>query len=359
MRYLFVALLLAAACPASAHGQQGHTAAQPGKFPLLQRGTFQEIRNPLEAIFAFYLDGANLAIDRGPSEAAAEQAINDFNKKREEQAEKVSKDEKSGIETLFLMPIAEAGLQFAEAESGVPGACTYRFNGEKLSGTLMIQGKYARMTLEEMDGSGRTLDFGDDGAGSLHIQVSHPNGDLVLLRQARRGHCAFAVILGDRTAGGAGDSFREVFRKHRKEMEELVLPTLAHHGVEVLPTPRNPRVRSTVLKLLARTPETVARGRALLDDLESPEFAARQKARRLLSEKFEAYQDLVAERLENNPSLELRTQLKKIVSENLATARVGQAVAAMELLKDVRYLVHCWTNLPPRRPTGLPAASKH
>lgn len=122
-------------------------------------------------------------------------------------------------------------------------------------------------------------------------------------------------------------------------MEELVLPTLAHHGAEVLPTPRNPRVRSTVLKLLARTQDTVARGRALLDDLESPEFAARQKARRMLSEKFEAYQDLIAERLENNPSLELRTQLKKIVSENLATARVGQAVAAMELLKDVRYLI--------------------
>lgn len=67
-------------------------------------------------------------------------------------------------------------------------------------------------------------------------------------------------------------------------------------------------------------------------------FAARQQARRLLSEKFETYQELIEERLQGKPSLEMQAQLRKIVSENLEAARVGQAVAAMDLLK-VRYLV--------------------
>lgn len=312
---------------------------RPDTSPLLKKGLLQEIRKPLETIFAFHLDGTNLKIDRNRWEAAGREQLKGAKDKKDKEEEPRNADEESGIEIVFLLQIESAGGLGGSSSSSGGGRRTYSFSGEKLMGRLHVQDQSVRMNLEEAETPRRTLEYADDGNGNLHIQVAHPDGDMVLFKQSQRGRCVVVAVIDSQVVAATGDCFLDVYRKHRREMDELVLPVLAHFGAEVLPPRQSPRVRQVVHKLLARTPETLAAGRKLLDDLDGGEFAARQQSRRLLSQKFETYQDLIEERLQGKPSLEIQAQLKKIVAENLEAARVGQAVAAMELLKDGRYLV--------------------
>lgn len=307
--------------------------------PLFKKGLLQEIRKPLETIFAFYLDGPNLKIDRTRWEAAGREELKGVKDPKDKKDEPRNADEESGIEVVFLLQIESAGGLGGSSSSSGGGKRTYSFSGEKLMGRLHVQDQSVRMNLEETEAPRRTLEYADDGNGNLHLQVAHPDGDLVLFKQAQCGRCVVVAILDGQVMAAAGDSFLEVYRKQRRAMDDVVLPALAHFGAELLPPPQSPRVLQAVQKLLARTSETLAAGRQLLDDLDGGEFAARQRARRLLSEKFETYQDLIEERLQGKPSLEMQAQLKKIVTENMGAARVGQAVAAMGLLIDARYLV--------------------
>lgn len=252
MKRLLVGLVLVTACTAPANGQSNDR-AKPDKSPLLHKGLLQEIRKPLESIFAFHLDGANLKIDRNRWERAAREGSKDKDNKKDK--EQPDADEETGIEILFLFQIEQAGGLGGSGSSSGGGKRTYSFNGEKLSGRLHVQDQIVRMNLEEAEAPRRTLEYTDDGNGNLRIQVSHPDGDMVLLNQTQSGRCVVVALIDGRLVAATGDSFLDVYRKHRKEMDELVLPVLAHFGAEVLPPPQSPQVRQAVQKLLTRTPE--------------------------------------------------------------------------------------------------------
>jgi hypothetical protein len=184
------------------------------------------------------------------------------------------------------------------------------------------------------------LEFSDDGRGGFRIQLTHPDGDLILLHQPRnRSFTAVALVAGQLFAGH-GKSFLTFFRQHQQQTTTHVLPALAEFGIYPILSPHTPKVRKAVLAALLRKPEALAEGKRLLADLDSEQFAARENASQLLSERFEIYKDLIQDKLQDKSiSLEVQTRLQSILAKHPDSHRVGQTVAALNLMDDAGYLV--------------------
>jgi hypothetical protein len=314
--------------------------------PLLEKGSLQEVRKPVAQVFTFTFDGERLKIDRA-------------NWARADKANPKAKNrimfrgmEEAPIDGLFWQISENAGL----GGSGMSGNGTSRtldFSGGTMGGRLRVQGDSIRLSLEEAGTTSRTLTFQDDGQGAISLQLTHPDGEVLLFNQARDGRCNVVMVSGDEVFRGRGKTFLACFRQHRDAMEKRVLPVLAHYGIELFLSPQAPQVRQAVLALLARTPETLAEGQRLIDELDAKDFATREKAGQRLSEKFALYEDLIRQKLQGKPSLELQRRLDKIIAEHADAPRVGQTVAALDLLQDTRYLVMLLDGAPADDATRL------
>jgi hypothetical protein len=214
------------------------------------------------------------------------------------------------------------------------------FWSDKLSGRLHARGGSVRVTLEETQAPQRTLEFSQDGRGELRLQLTHPDGDQVLLHQARHGKFLAVAVVGGQTFTGQAESFLALLRQHRREMEAHILPVLEHGGICLVPSPHMPSIRKGVLGILLRTAETQAEGNKLLTDLDHDSFAVREKASEVLNVRFELYQDMIQEKLREKPiSPKVRTRLQRILAQHTEAQRVYQAVAALNLLQDAGYVV--------------------
>jgi hypothetical protein len=322
-------------------------ASQPSKSPLLGEGYLQQVRTPLEHIFRFTFEGSNLKIDRQSWETAPKGASKvDLKMARLGQAHPV--------EAIFRqIQTAAKGGGSSTVSIGIRER-DMSFLGANLAGRLHVRDDTLRLVLEESQSPRRTLDFSEDGDGGFRIQVTHPDGDLILLRQTRKGNFAAIALVGGQMFAGQDSSFLSFFQQHRRAMDTHILPVLQQFGIEPILSPHAPKVRKAVLALLSRTPETLEEGKKLLADLDSAKFVIREKASRLLNDRFEIYRDLMQEKLKDKSiSLEVKTRLNKILAEHTDARWVSQVVAALNLTQDAGYLVSLLDHVTPEEAPRL------
>jgi len=333
MKTMVVVLGLVTACPMLGFAQETPKPSPPSKSPLVGDGPLQQVRRPLEQIFQFTIDGGVLKVDRKSwGTAAKETTEKDVRFRRPREAE-------SPIEAIFNKIQSASGANSSGMSMGGRNR-EISFTGNKMNGNLHIRGDLLRLNLEEAQGPQRTLEFSDDNQGGFRIQVSQPDGDLILMTQGRKGAFTVVALLGDRTLSGKGESFVTYYRQHRQDMEQHILPALEALGISPVLAPNTPRVRQAALALLLRTPETLAEGKKLLADLDDDKMVVREKASRLLNERFEVHKDLIQEKLRDKSiSLEAQKRLQEIVDHQGDSARANQVVTALNLTQDPGYLV--------------------
>jgi hypothetical protein len=333
MLRLFASICIVTGCALPGLAQQPNAPKQEEKSPLLEKGSLGDVRKSLEQVFQFTFEGAKLQFDRKSWDAAAKDVKEDNPFGRLGRMEK-----RPAIESIFMQIRSAVGSNSWGSSSGGRER-EITFSGGKLSGRLHIRGESIRMLLDEPQAPHRSLELTINGTSSFRIQLSHPDGDLVLLSQAQNGRFTAVALVGGQTFTGRGESFVAFFKAHRREMETQVLPALGPLGVQPVPAPSSEKVRKAVVALLSRSPETLALGKKLVADLESNEFPVRQKATQQLSDRYAIYQDLIQERLKEKPSLEVAQRLEKLVAEHVDAGRISTALTALGLLQDAGYLI--------------------
>jgi hypothetical protein len=334
MKHFLTLLCLTASGAALASGQETKPPAQVPKPALVSDGPLREVRQPLGQIFQFTIKDGKLQLDRqGWGKAAKGAAVGNV-----------------VIGAAFSTPAHPLEIPFRQIQTAAKTSSSgmsisgrereVRFSGTNLAGRLLTRADSVRMSLDEIKPPQRTLEFSEDSTGGFRLQLVHPDGDLIFVSQGRNGSFAGVAMVGGKQFAGRGESFVAFYRQHRADVEAHILPALEQFGIQLMLSPQEPKVRQAVLALVTRTPEKVEEGRKLLVELDSQKFAVRNNASQLLNDRFELYKDLIQEKLqEKSLPLEVRTRLQNIQSRHADSEKVGQAVAALELLKDGRYLV--------------------
>jgi hypothetical protein len=297
-------------------------AAEPEPTPLLAKGFLQQIKPSVREILTFGFDGGKLSLGAKvpgfvkPVPAAPERLCH--------------------LEQIFTQ--AEV---LSDSDNNDNDERNRNFTGTNLNGVLHTRrAALLLLRLEEVGGRGRTLEYAVDGKNGFRLQLTHPDGDMILLGQTPKGRFRCVAILGKRTFAGQGDSFVDFCKQHRVVMETDVLPILAHFGVEPILSSQDARVKKVVLARLTRTPDILEHAKKLLADLDSDQFSVREQATKILADGFTTYRDLVLEKMKDEKnSLEVKTRLKRIVFLNPDAARITHLVELFELGEDPTYLV--------------------
>lgn len=334
MHHVIVGILSLCLSAGSLAGQP----KQPAKSPLMADGFLQQVRGPLERILQFRLEGDNLKIDRKSWEAAAKDAPPD------------RFGQLTPLAVLFRQIRHAAGAYSSSESAARGGEHQITFIGNNLSGQLHTRGQVVHLRLEEAQGPQRSLEFRDDGQGGLRVLLIHADGDLILLNQARKGGFTATVVTAGQVFVKQEASFLAFLRKHHRDLDAHFLPVLDALGIQPILSPNAPRVRKAVLAQITRTPEMLAEGKALFADLESDKFKVRDRASKLLNERFDIYKDLIQEKLKDKSlALEPQRRLSKIVDDHADWHRIDEVIAALDLGRNAGYLISLFDHIPPER----------
>jgi len=321
-----VSLLVVVCFVAASAGQESKTAPSP----LLQQGHLNKLRPQLEQIFQFTFDGAKIKLDRkgwGDPPKNGKPALN------------INSVNVSPIEAIFSHIRTQSGPLSHSSMSVSNRQREISFAGGAMSGRLRMQGEMIRLDLEEADAPHRSLELSDDGQGAMRLMLSG-EGELILVQQTRGGACTVAAAVGGKSFIAQGDSFLALYKQHRQAVDAQVLPALQGLSVALIPPSATPQMKNAVLALLTRTPESLEEGKKLMRDLDSEKFQTRDKASKLLNERFEVYKDLIQEKLKDSTlSQETASRLGKIMAAHPDAQKVSQTIAALDLLRDPTYLV--------------------
>lgn len=295
--------------------------------PLTADGQFNKIAGPLEQVFQFTLDGARLKVDRPKWGAVVPNANpNVFNNNHP-------------LEKIFNQIRTTSGV-FSSSMSVGNNERESRFQGKTISGRLRMAEPAFRLDLEEAVGPQRVIELSDDGKGGIRLMFTHPDGDMILFNQSRKGAFTISAIIEGKPVIANGESFLAMYKNHKSLADSQVLPVLESLKIRLLLSPYTPEVRKSVLALVTRTPETIQEGQKLITDLDSDKFAVREKATRQLNEQFAIYKDLIQTKVKDTTlSAESAARLSKILDAHPDSVRVDQVVAALDLPNDPTYLV--------------------
>lgn len=322
-----LSLLALVVVVAASAGQETKTAPPS---PLLQQGHLNKLRPQLEQIFQFAFDGAKIKLDRkgwGDPPKNGKPALN------------INSVNVSPIESIFSHIRTQSGQLTHSSMSVSNRQREISFAGGALSGRLRMQGEIIRLDLEEVDAPHRSLELSDDGQGAMRLMLSG-EGELILVQQTRSGACTVAAAAGGKSFIAQGDSFLALYKQHRQAVDAQMLPVLQGLAVALVPSSSTSQMKNAVLALLTRTPELLEEGKKLMRDLDSEKFQTRDKASKLLNERFEVYKDLIQEKLKDSSlSQETSSRLAKIMAGHPDAQKVSQTIAALDLLRDPAYLI--------------------
>jgi hypothetical protein len=229
------------------------------------------------------------------------------------------------------------------------------YTGGKCNGRVATKGDLLKeIAFEETGEGGRSIEYTEDGKGGFRLQITHPDGDLILLLQTPKGAFRTVALVGGETFAGQAESFAAFYKQHRKVMEGDILPVLSRFGIQPVLSAAEPKVRKTVTALLQRTPDSIDEGKKLLGELDSEQFAVREQATKTLADRFAIYQDLIREKQKDkDASLEVRTRVEKILTANADLDRVNQSIELLNLTKDPAYVVSLLDGATPAESTRL------
>ena len=241
-------------------------AAEPDRSPLLADGFLQKVKPSVKQMLTFTFNGPRLAIDP-----------NAWGTPPKEDAELTPlREDRQPLHVLFTQ-VQSLGEMRSAGSSGGGNEWSRRFSGEKLSGALRTsRGVLLLLQFHEAGEGGRAIEYADDGKGTFRLQVTHPEGDMILLSQTPKGGFRGVAMLGKRTFAGQGESFADFYKQHRRVVETDMLPILAHFGIEPVLSPQDPRIEKAVLARLTRTSDSLEKAKKLLADLDSDQFRTRE-----------------------------------------------------------------------------------
>jgi hypothetical protein len=361
---------------------------------LAAEGDLQRIREPLAQIFQFKIESGQLKLNRAAWEpvaaeietknaAAAKEAEKlppgmDPNSPQglrfqarllELKARKVERQQHGGpqppippLHSLFqrVVETARQGSRGFSGGSGYGGRYGYTrsggekewqnvFRGEALAGKLRSNDDGDELVIEELKLPKRTLEFATDKASGFRLQISNPQGDMILLRQRGDGYFAMITMLSGKARVSEGNSFLAVAQRQRSKLGTDSLPVLAKCGICPVLSPSAPEVRKAVASLVLRTPDAEAKGKQLLDDLAAANDETRQNAERSLSNLYDRYCDFIHRRLQDPLSpAGVCQSLQRVVNENSEMQRVGETIAVLDLLNDPGYIATFLDDADPR-----------
>jgi hypothetical protein len=319
MLRIILAVAVALVLVSAAAGQQK---APPS--PLLEDGMLLRVKPQLAQIFHFTLDGPRLKLDRQRWSEAPPNLIAALN-------------QASPIEHIFrhIQTLAGGG------SSGMTVSNRYRelrFTGSALSGRVLTRDQLIRFELEEVGAPNRSLEFQDDGE-SFRLFLSGRRDDLYL-RQDKEYGFTLAAVIGGKAIAAEGASFLDLYKRRRETFDKDVLPILNGLSIHLFVPPSSADLKSAVRAILSRSPALLEEGKRLLADLDHDQFAIRDNASKLLSERYEIYKDLIAATLKD-PSISVETErrLQKIRAAHADSQKVTQVIAALDLLNDAEFLI--------------------
>ncbi len=201
-----------------------------------------------------------------------------------------------------------------------------------------------KLTLREKTGPQRTLTIHDNGKGGIVISLTSDKDHYFLrMRQRPGGAMLVQELNGDFAFAAQGNTFLNLYKSHRKYVEDRLMPILRHVGVTPPPIATDPKVQVTVLSLLMPIDDKLQEEfEQILKQLEASNFQDREKATSNLREGFKRFKPLLLraasdERLAPESHNRIDRVLK---SANDADGQsVDYLVATLALDRDVKYLI--------------------
>ena len=338
--------------------------------PLIGDGPLQTIRAPLAAIFQFAVDGDQLQVNRAAWDRVAKEiaknpppvanAGNAFGAMPVPLANRVVINRNGGfggqgaaspLEAMFQQIERQVQVGSRSMSSGSGGSNTTRtnqFSSDSLSGQLSVSGESIRLSFGELVSLKRTLQFSTEPDAGFHLQLTHPDGDMILLSENQKGRFTVVGIVGKKAFANQADSFLAFYKQNRQQLETDVLPGVAQFGICPILSADSPEVERAALAVLLRTPETTAEGKKLLDQLDSDSAEDRESAANDLMERFLQFSDLVDQRISDKAtSAETRNRLQALAESQTGSQQARQTIALLNLLNDPKYIISILDEVAP------------
>ncbi len=335
---------------------------------MLSKGTFDSLKTEIGGLISIAIKDQSIQLNRKQWESQKE--------------EEVANGQAQG--NINVMPGNAAGgniqlninRPFARAQSPVDKAFTAlqaaaggmqtsamstnqqrmrSFAGPALAGKLITQGDSVIFELNELDGSNRTLQLTDDGAGSFRLILLHPEGDMVIINQSAKGNASVAFMIGSEKFIASDKSYLKIYQSNQDLFEKTLYPVLRHVGIGMMISPDSPQVRAAVLSMIVPpTSDDQTEAAALIKRLDDPDFATREKAREDLIARVDRFHPILREKsAEAGLSAETSESLRQIINNYDARSTESQQLAqSMKLTDDAGYLIRL---LPGLKPAERPA----
>jgi hypothetical protein len=231
------------------------------------------------------------------------------------------------------------------------------FEGDLLSGQWNSDNDSDKMIFEEKKSPHRTVEFAMDQETGFRIQVSNPEGELILLRQEPDGAFSVVAMLAGKVKKYEADTFLALVRQNHLALEADVLPVLEQFGICLIAEPNSPQVQKVVLRLLLNTNDSEEKGKKLLADLASDDEETYEKAQRWLNGVYDQYGVEIQQKLlDKSTNQQLRDRLQSIVDDNPELRQVYQTIALLDLANDPECVVNILNDADPK---DCPAIVRH
>jgi hypothetical protein len=335
-------------------------------------GVLEKVHASMEKVFQFTIDDGKLKIDRAMWEQTAKgmPAPDDgFGMMQQTMQQQMQNDPKAAAEMAKAMAMNQAmRLMIAgmtgpmpplmslfegiRAESGSMGGghgsggtgddarWNSSFSSDRLTGEIDASKASEKLTLHEMGGPRRTLEFRTFNQKAFWIDLSNHQGELISIRQEADGRFTM-IALGHRAVfADQRESFAAFFKEHRDWMEVELLPALVKFGCRPILPADAPAVRKAVIAALLHSPDHATDGQRLVTDLAGADAKTSVRASKALAARYELYKSAIAEKLKDaNTTDDLRGKLQTIVDQQTDSRAANNTLAVLDLAHDPVYIV--------------------
>lgn len=218
------------------------------------------------------------------------------------------------------------------------------FQGSQLQGAVDAstdEGGLVKIEFTELTGSERALAWSDMPTGVTRIEISDKSANILILTQANDGGVSLVLVDGQQPVAIKARNLAALYREHGDIMAKRVLPVFEQVGVMLPPHPMDDRIIAGVLQSLRQDKvEEAKQAEKLIAELESDDFATREKAEKTLLEQYQRYGAYVqAAKEKGQGSAELMNRLESIINKaGPVIAKLPDLVKQYGLLDDAKYL---------------------
>ncbi len=335
-------------------------AAQAGENGLINKdGALSSIADDVSKLATFSLIDGKVRLDREHIEKEAEKLGGNNNNNQPNAPRQIimpngqqiqiqargfgGQQDDSSFTRLFQEIASKAGGRGFSSITGMDHV-SRSFKGSQLQGSLEASSDkegLVKIDFTELAGSERVLAFSDLPTGVTRIAISDKSANILILTQANDGGVSLVLVDDQQPLAIKARNLAELYREHSDIMAKRVLPVFEQVGVKLPPHPMDDRIIAGVLQSLRQDKvEEAKQAEKLIEELESDDFATREKAEKTLMEEYHRYGAYIqAAKEKGQGSAELMNRLESIINKaGPVIAKLPDLVKQYGLLDDVKYL---------------------